>query len=67
MINYADNLLKMDNVDDSIMSDLESVANFEWLDTKENFSNGEEIMSLLDFYNLAVSLSRDRKINDILN
>lgn len=57
----------LDNVEDSVMFDLESVANFEWLDTKNNFSNGEEVMSLLDFYNLAVSISRDKKIDDILN
>ena len=67
MIKHTDELLGLDNVEDSVMFDLESVANFEWLDTKDNFSNGEEVMSLLDFYNLAVSISRDKKINDILN
>lgn len=67
MIKYTDNLLKQDTVDDDIMGDLEATANFECIDTRDNFSNGDEIMSLLDFYNLAVSLSRDKKINDILN
>lgn len=67
MIKYTDNLLKQDTVDDDTMSDLETAANFECIDTRDNFSNGDEIMSLLDFYNLVVSLSRDKKITDILN
>lgn len=65
IINSFDHYYK--NPTDDNMTELEIVADFEWDDTVKNFSNGDDILSLNDMYNILITENRDKKINKILD